>query len=93
MSNCSYTVEAIGDWLEEYLSIAGEGLHATDRSLWELYVQRIGRENIRCVHNGSDLAGGLAFYRMAQWFGGKRLPAADFLRGFPLQAGQRFEAA
>ena len=25
--------------------------------------------------------------------GGKRLPAADFLRGFPLQAGQRFAAA
>ena len=25
--------------------------------------------------------------------GGKRLPAADFLRGFPLQPGQRFEAA
>jgi methionyl-tRNA formyltransferase len=25
--------------------------------------------------------------------GGKRLPAADFLRGFPLQAGQRFESA
>jgi methionyl-tRNA formyltransferase len=24
--------------------------------------------------------------------GGKRLAAADFLRGFPLQAGQRFEA-
>jgi methionyl-tRNA formyltransferase len=24
--------------------------------------------------------------------GGKRLPAADFLRGFPLTAGQRFEA-
>jgi methionyl-tRNA formyltransferase len=25
--------------------------------------------------------------------GGKRLRAADFLRGFPLQAGRRFEAA
>jgi methionyl-tRNA formyltransferase len=23
--------------------------------------------------------------------GGKRLPAADFLRGFPLAAGERFE--
>jgi methionyl-tRNA formyltransferase len=24
--------------------------------------------------------------------GGKRLPAADFLRGFPLQPGQRFDS-
>jgi methionyl-tRNA formyltransferase len=25
--------------------------------------------------------------------GGKRLPAADFVRGFPIEPGQRFEAA
>ena len=25
--------------------------------------------------------------------GGKRLPAREFLRGFPLQAGQRFDSA
>jgi methionyl-tRNA formyltransferase len=34
--------------------------------------------------------GGLEITEL-QRAGGKRLPAADFLRGFPLQAGQRFE--
>ena len=44
MSNCSYSVKPIGNALEDYISVAGEGLHATDRSLWQLYVDRVGME-------------------------------------------------
>ncbi len=38
-------------------------------------------------------AGGVLRITELQRAGGKRLPAAEFLRGFPLQAGDRFESA
>jgi methionyl-tRNA formyltransferase len=40
---------------------------------------------------GVQCADGLLQLTQLQRAGGKRLPAADFLRGFPLQVGQRFE--
>jgi methionyl-tRNA formyltransferase len=40
---------------------------------------------------GVQCEGGALLLTELQRAGGKRLPAADFLRGFPLQVGQRFE--
>ncbi len=35
-----------------------------------------GAENIRLVRQGGEVAGGLGFVRMGQWFGGKSVPMA-----------------
>ncbi|MCG8652626.1 MAG: GNAT family N-acetyltransferase, partial [Pirellulales bacterium] len=51
----------------------GESLLSSELPLWEKYLDRIGRENVRGVYQGDRLAGGLAFYRMSQWFGGREL--------------------
>jgi methionyl-tRNA formyltransferase len=40
---------------------------------------------------GVQCAGGVLLLTQLQRAGGKRLPAAEFLRGFALQVGQRFE--
>lgn len=76
MSKRSFSVQAINESLDEYISIAGESLLAFDQEAWRLYVERIGQENLRGVYDGPRLAGGMAFYRMGQWFGGKEIPCA-----------------
>ncbi len=38
------------------------------------YLQRIGLDNMRVLHYGSQLVGGLATLPMGQWFGGKLVP-------------------
>ena len=78
MSSPSFHVGKVDDSLEAYLSIAGEALLSSDRANWQLYVDRIGSENIRIVRRGSQVAGGMAFYRMGQWFGGRAIPCAGF---------------
>ncbi len=78
MPHHSYQVGAVEDSLQAYLSIAGEALLAHTPRTWQLYVERIGLENIRIVRKGHRVAGGLAFYRMGQWFGGKPIPCAGF---------------
>ena len=45
---------------------------------WPFFVQCAGRENLRVLEDGDTVLGGLAIYRMGQWFGGKRLPMAGF---------------
>jgi predicted acetyltransferase len=40
---------------------------------WESYVSRIGRANYRILRSAGRLVGGLAIYRMGQWFGGRCL--------------------
>jgi predicted acetyltransferase len=47
-----------------------------DPGYWEIFQQRIGRENLRAVHDAGRLIGGLGFYRTAQWFGGRTIPCA-----------------
>ncbi len=76
MARRSFSVRAIEESLDEYISIAGESLLAFNREAWRLYVERIGPENMRGVYQGSRLAGGMAFYRMGMWFGGKKMPCA-----------------
>ncbi len=76
MSTQSFSVRAIDESLDEYISIAGESLLALDQEAWRLYVERIGQENMRGVYQGACFAGGLAFYRMGIWFGGKEIPCA-----------------
>lgn len=60
----------------EFASIAGEGLHFVDQPLWETYVERIGLENCRGIWEGERYVGGLAFYRMGQWYGGNLVGCA-----------------
>ena len=43
---------------------------------WDSYVRRIGRANFRILRRAGRLVGGLAIYRMGQWFGGRCLDDA-----------------
>lgn len=74
----SLTIRPIDDPQADYVSIAGEALLAYDREPWQLYVERIGKENLRGVYAENELLGGMAFYRMSQWFGGKPIDCAGF---------------
>ncbi len=78
MSSGHYSVGRIEAALAEYASIAGESLLCSDRQQWDIYTQRVGHDNLRGVYQGSRLAGGMAFYRAAQWFGGNEIPCAGF---------------
>tara|TARA_R110002049_G_scaffold72490_6_gene187433 strand:+ start:137372 stop:138607 length:1236 start_codon:yes stop_codon:yes gene_type:complete len=72
----SYHVDLVDQSIDQYVSIAGESLLSDDPKVWETYIQRIGRENIRGVFTGNELVGGLAFYRVGQWFGGREIATA-----------------
>ncbi|MDF5720353.1 MAG: GNAT family N-acetyltransferase [Rhizonema sp. PD37] len=41
---------------------------------YELYINRIGRENFRIIREGRQVVGGLAMISMGQWWGGERVP-------------------
>ena len=43
---------------------------------WKTWSGRIGRENLRVSRRGGQILGGLAFYKLGQWFGGQPLPMA-----------------
>ena len=43
---------------------------------WQTWSGRIGRENLRVIRRGEQILGGLAFYKLGQWFGGQTLPMA-----------------
>ncbi len=43
---------------------------------WPMFVERIGRENLRVVRQAGRLIGGLATYQMGQWFGGRPVRCA-----------------
>ena len=43
---------------------------------WKIWSGRIGRENLRVIRRGEQVLGGLAFYKLGQWFGGQSLPMA-----------------
>ncbi len=73
-----YTVRLIDGSLDEYVSVAAESLLCADRKQWQTYVDRVGRENVRGVYDRSRFAGGMAFYRTAQWFGGQQIACAGF---------------
>jgi predicted acetyltransferase len=40
------------------------------------YFERIGRDGLRCARLNSTVAGGLAIYRLGQWFGGRSVSMA-----------------
>ncbi len=44
---------------------------------WDSYVRRIGRANFRVLRRAGRLVGGLAIYRMGQWFGGRCFDERD----------------
>ncbi|MCR9294476.1 MAG: GNAT family N-acetyltransferase [bacterium] len=66
------------DARRDYQSIAGESLHYYDDAIWDTYIQRVGAENIRCIWRNGKFAGGLAFYRTAQWYGQRQIGCAGF---------------
>ena len=43
---------------------------------WERYLNRLGAENFRILHQGDKIIAGLAIYHMGQWFGGQIVPMA-----------------
>ena len=43
---------------------------------WKIWSSRIGREQLRVIRRGGEVLGGLAYYSMGQWFGGRMLPMA-----------------
>lgn len=88
MSQPRFEVRSIDQSLDEYNSIACESLLVNDRDGWQKYIDRIGVENFRGVYDGPRLAGGLAFYRTGQWFGGKQLPCAG-VSGVAINAADR----
>ena len=71
-----WTVTRLGDAVKDYYSIAGEALQYFDDTIWETYIRRIGADNVRCVWDGPQMVGGLAFYRMGQWYGGENIACA-----------------
>ncbi len=73
----SWTVAPVVEPFDEFASIAGESLQYYDREIWQTYIRRVGPENLRGVWDEKGrFAGGLAFYRMGQWYGGRKVPAA-----------------
>ena len=78
MTAASYSVRRLDDPLDAFVSIAAESLNASDRAQWRKYVDRVGRENLRGVYDGSRLSGGMGFYRTAHWFGGHEIPCGGF---------------
>lgn len=41
---------------------------------WSEWMDRLGRENLRVFEENGRIIGGVGFYRMGQWFGGKSVP-------------------
>ncbi|MGI9471906.1 MAG: GNAT family N-acetyltransferase [Rubripirellula sp.] len=78
MAEQNYEVRPIDGSLDQYVSLAGEALLSHEQHAWEMYVDRVGRENLRGVYRDDRLAGGMAFYRMGQYFGGNALDCAGF---------------
>ena len=62
--------------LQSYVSIAQESLLGHAPSIWPLYLDRVGRENVRLVRVDDRIVGGLAFYRMSHVFGREAVGAA-----------------
>ena len=61
--------------LETYLQIISQTFHATRRH-WDHWLGFVGRDNLRLIRKDGQIAGGLGFYRLGQWFGGKIVPMA-----------------
>ena len=47
-----------------------------DQDLWQNYVSLIELPNFRIARQDNDIIGGLAVYRVQQWFGGRAIPMA-----------------
>lgn len=45
-------------------------------SSWAEWMELVGHDNLRVFDEGGAVVGGCAFYRMAQWFGGRSVPLA-----------------
>ncbi|MDG2382204.1 MAG: GNAT family N-acetyltransferase [Pirellulaceae bacterium] len=64
-----------GDELSVLGRIAAETFGFPEAA-FEKVVERVGRNNLRVASNKASVVGGLAIYRLAQWFGGKAIPMA-----------------
>lgn len=92
MSSSRFHVVPLTTNWENYHSIAGEGLLSPCPEQWRLYIERVGKENVRGVYRDHELLGGMAFYRMGQWFGGRQVPTAGF-SGVAIQPAARGSGA
>lgn len=71
-----YHVQPLGEDEGDYLSIVSESLMNYGEEIWTTYLDRLGRENVRSIHRSGQCVGGLTFYRMGHWFGGRSIPTA-----------------
>ena len=71
-----FQIQPLGADESDYLSIVGESLLNYGPEIWKAYLDRVGRENTRTISIGGRCLGGLTFYRMGHWFGGKAIPTA-----------------
>lgn len=46
------------------------------RVVWDDWIARVGHKNLRVIEVGGAIVGGLGFYKMGQFFGGKSVPLA-----------------
>jgi predicted acetyltransferase len=58
-------VQRLGNILEQCFLELGEN---------ESYINRVGVENLRIIHQNEQIAGGLALISMSQWWGGVSVP-------------------
>lgn len=75
-SPCQLEVRPLGNDEQAYLSIIGESLMNYGDEVWTTYLDRVGRENTRSIRRGGQCVGGLTFFRMGHWFGGRSIPTA-----------------
>ena len=43
---------------------------------WGVFINRVGRSNLRALQRDDRVAAGLGIYPMGHWFGGKRVPTS-----------------
>jgi predicted acetyltransferase len=83
-----YDVRPLGDDEDDYISIVGESLLNYGTPIWKRYLDKIGRENTRTIHHNGRCIGGLAFYRMGHWFGGRSIATAG-ISGVAISPAER----
>jgi predicted acetyltransferase len=61
---------------EQALQNLGMQAFNFDEDRWESYLTVVNREHLRIAVVSQEVVGGMSFYPIGQWFGGKRIPMA-----------------
>jgi predicted acetyltransferase len=89
MDRSEFRIGGLETELQAYASIAAESLRVVGGTKpWIVYIERVGKENLRGIYAGDVMIGGLAIYRTAHWFGGREI-AAGGISGVAISPGDR----